>query len=176
MTLAPGGGDYLVGQLAAVLAGQHHVGEQQVECLVSVQQAQRRGRILGLDHLVVQVPEDLAAYLAHPVVVLDNQDRLAAAAVGAGRLVDGDVRLLAVMTRQIEFDRRAFARFAVDFHMPAGLLHEAVNLAQAQARALAGFLGGENGSKARSIVSADMPTPLSGNRDQHVLAGRESAW
>ena len=45
--------------------------------------------------------------------------------------------------RQIELDRRAFADLAVDFHMPARLLDEAVDLRKPQARAVSDVLGRE---------------------------------
>jgi len=51
---------------------------------------------------------------------------------------------------------------AVDFHMPAGLLHEAVDrLIRPIAVPWSCLLGGEEGSKARSMVSLPMPPPVS---------------
>src|SRR5215212_4180247 len=58
-----------------------------------------------------------------------------------GQIVGYQTRTYLVSPTQL--DGRALAGLAVDRDMPAGLLHEAVNLGQAEARALADRFGRE---------------------------------
>ncbi len=67
-----------VAQLASADAtGQHHVGEEEIDARRIGGETQRIGRRAGLDDGVAELLEDLTRILAHPVVVLDDQDRLA---------------------------------------------------------------------------------------------------
>ena len=64
--------------------------------------------------------------------------------------------------RQIDLHRRAFADFAVDLHVAAGLLDEAIDLAEAEAGALPFVLGREERLERRAPSHRGaMPTPVS---------------
>src|SRR6185437_4905206 len=71
--------------------------------------------------------------------------------------------------REIELHRRAFAGLAVDLHMTARLLDEAINLRQAEAGALADLLCGEEGFK--SLLGHFPRHARAGvrNGDEHIL-------
>ena len=74
------------------------------------------------------------------------------------------------MARQVELDRRALAELAVDLGMALGLAGEAVDHREAQPRALADRLGGEEGLErlARSRPAA-CRVPVSVTLIAHVL-------
>ncbi len=70
------------------------------------------------------------------VIVLDHQDGLAARLRGAAAATErlGIHLVVGELTRQVELHRRALALFAVELHVAAGLLDEAVDLRSAPAR------------------------------------------
>ena len=83
---------------------------------------------------------------AHRLLVLDQEDRAAAGEIRrglGGLLLDRLVGLVAKAPRKENAERRARARLAVAEHVPAGLLDDAVDHRQAEARAFADVLGGE---------------------------------
>ena len=71
--------------------------------------------------------------------------------------------------RQIDLDRRALAHLAVDLDMAAGLLDEAINLAEPKAGAARRLLVVKNGSNALAITSGAMPVPVSVTRYAHTV-------
>ena len=76
--------------------------------------------------------------------------------------------------RQVDLHRRALAGLAVDLHVAAGLLDEAVDLREAEAGALADILGGEERLEgAGRIIARLMPTPVSVIDTTHILPGRD---
>ncbi len=112
--------------------------------------------------------------LAHGIVVVDQKDARARERPGGtdpGRdrpLVD----TLTTGARKIDVDRRALAHPGIDAHAPARLLGEAQHLAQTEAGALAGFLGGEERLK---YLGADLlrhAGPAVRHTDRHIVAGR----
>ena len=83
---------------------------------------------------------------AHVRVVLDDQDGLARSSCAAQRachLRHGERAVVGRQAGQVELHRRAVAHFAVDLDVAARLLHEAVDLRQPEAGALADVLGRE---------------------------------
>src|ERR1700722_12375701 len=81
-------------------------------------------------HLIMQVPKDLDEIASDLIVIFDNEDCLART---ASRTVAFNIflfRALSNKPRNIDFNRRPFSDFAVDFDMAAGLFDEAVNLAK----------------------------------------------
>jgi len=77
------------------------------------------------------------------------------------------------MARQIELHRRALARLAVDRAVPSGLFDETVDLRQAEAGALPGFLGREEGLERPFPHLPGHAAAGIGNGDQDVLPGRD---
>ena len=130
-----------VGQLPAVHPGHHHVGDQQVDrAPVLPRPARRASRAVGgLEHARSRMLEDLAGQVAHGVLVLHQQHRLACRAGRAGgpepargrrriRLRPAGGRCWKVVPRP---------RLAVDRDVPAALLDDAVDGRQAEPGALA---------------------------------------
>ena len=74
-------------------------------------------------------------------------------------------------SRQVNLDRRAFTDLAVDLHVAAGLLDEAVHLAEPKAGALARLLGGEEGLERMLHNVVGHADPVVGDGDQNILAG-----
>ena len=121
---------------------------------------------MRLQHRVVQFLQRLANEGANVGVVFDDQNGfLAVGGRRRGALDRTLAGLLLVVTRarQVDPDRRAVAGLAVDFHVAARLLDEAIDLAQAEAGALAGLLGREErleGARGRPPPLMPMPSSV----------------
>src|SRR5882724_11550669 len=77
----------------------------------------------------------------------------------------------AARSRQIEADRRALAERALDVDGAAGLMREAMHLAETEAAARADVLGREEGvENARQNVGRDARTAV-GECDDEIAAG-----
>src|ERR1700686_440151 len=75
--------------------------------------------------------------------------------------------------RQIDFHRRTFTDFAVDFDVTAALFDEAIDLAQPQPGALAGVLGSEERlERAGENLAAHAGAGIA-DRNLHILAGAD---
>ena len=99
------------------------------------EQAQRRSGRLGLEHAVAKFAQAFHGVGADPVIVLHDQDRLFPAALGRGdAAVTASSLLVAERARKVDVDRRALADLAVEPHVAARLLDEAVDHAEARAR------------------------------------------
>src|SRR5580704_4081001 len=135
----------LVGELAPVHSGQNDVGQQQIEFSL-LDQRERLLGIVGLLNFVVKLAQRIDNIMSHVIVVLDDKNAFAGGALDDRRLRAFDFvpgRLIADQPRQIDFDRRALAEFAVDLYVTARLLDEAIDLAQAESGSLAGWFCGE---------------------------------
>ncbi len=78
-----------------------------------------------------------------------------------------------MVAREIELHRRAFILLAVDGHVAAGLLDEAVDHAEAKTGAAAGVLGGEEGLEHPFQCALGHARAAVADRDHDVLAGRD---
>src|SRR6476660_6403325 len=110
---------------------------------------------------------------AHILVVLYHQDGLGS---DAARRVYDRLRLrrrlvASQQPRQVELHRRAHAGLAVELHVATRLLDEAVDLAEAEAGALADILGGVERLESARLDLARHATAGIGDRYHHVLAG-----
>ena len=125
------------------VAGQHHVGEDEIDRLAGVEHSERFARALDRAGAVIELFEQRDGDGAHVRIVLDHQNGFALAAP-LRRLLGGrnggDRRAAA---RHIDRDGGAAADFARDRDRAAGLLREAIDLRQAEPGAFAGRLGGE---------------------------------
>ena len=98
-----------------------------------------------LEDDVAVAPQHLARERADGVLVLDEQHRLPsvrlvrAALIGGGRLRESRCSVV----REVDLERRAVSRLAVDPDVAAALFHHAVNSGETEAGALALFLGRE---------------------------------
>src|SRR5690242_5016191 len=101
---------------------------------------------MSFDHAIAELPQDFDGIGSDVVVVFKDQDGLLSIAVRDGRfdpaLVLGGC---GHKPRKVDFDRRTLSELEIDFHMTGGLLDDAIDLAEAEARALADRLGGEKG-------------------------------
>ena len=160
----------------AVDAGHHHVGQQQVDARrVPRADTGRLRRILDREHLVAVGLQHQPHELAHAGVVLDDHDRLRAAArprvaavgLGVGARARGD--------RQVDLERRAAPGLAVDVDPAAALLDHAEHGREPEPGALAGGLGRVERLEqvaADLLVHADARVA---DRQQDVRAGRALA-
>ena len=117
---------------------------------------------MRLHHRVVQFLQRLADEVANVGVIFDDQDGFLA--VGGGRrgalnLTLADPLLVVARARQVDPDRGALAGLAVDFDVAARLLDETINLAQAEAGALAGLFGREERLEGARGDSSDLDAP-----------------
>ena len=103
----PGG----IGDLAAVEPGQADVGDQQVDPLRRLQDAQAGRPVAGFQGLVTQLIEHIDDEQPHQRLVLDHKNRLAASRQMCLRgLLRGDLHfLLRMAPRQVQADRRPHA-------------------------------------------------------------------
>ena len=138
-------------------------------------QLQRFGRTGRVNDGVSEMPERFDGDAANPALVLDHQYHLALlAAMRDHRGALGTLRCgLAEMPRQVDLDRRADARFGIDLHVAAGLPDKTVDLAQAEAGALADFLGGEEGIEGLGDDLLGHADAVVAHRDLNILPGRD---
>src|SRR5271169_3321445 len=108
---------------------------------------------------------------SNALVVLNDQDRFVFVAPRDfdWRLFEGHP-LLSVQPRQIDSDRRALSKFAVDPHMPAGLFHKAVHLTQAQTGAMSSVLCGEEWIESPCKRCPTHSDPCVCDRERDILA------
>ena len=126
-----------------------------------VQSARGLVGVVDGQHLVAVGLEHQPHELAHALVVLDDHDRLGAA-LGLG--LGGGARPArrgALGGRQVDLERRAAARLAVDVDPAAALLDDAEHGREAEAGARAAALVVKNGSNRCWRTSSSMPTPVS---------------
>ena len=121
-----------------------------------------QGRLPGrrLEHPVAQLAQDLAEWAR----TSSSSSTTRIVSAGHGRARRASRRLdLAVgeQPRQVDLDRRAVADLAVDLHVAAGLLDEAVDLREPEAGAVADVLGGEERLERLRSDLRPMPVPVS---------------
>ena len=128
-------------ELTAVHPALHdHVGEQQIEFGTTFDERERLGGVRRRQRRVAEALQLRNHVSAHKSIVLDHQDRFAAAGDRRRRLLRRRVSFL-VGAREIKLDGRSVALFAVELDVAARLLDEAVDHAQSQSGAFAHFLG-----------------------------------
>ena len=166
----------LIGQLAAVDLGHHHVGEQQRHLGVGIQQAQRGRGVVGLQHRITQLGQRLDRELAHRRFVFHHQHQLVRFAAGQALRRAGGLRvgLRAGQARQVDLGGGALAGLRIHLHVAARLAHEAIDLAQAQAGAAAHVLGGEEGVEGLGQHLGRHAAAGVADGHHHVLAGRQA--
>ena len=122
-------------------------------------------------HVVAQRDQPAGRHAPHAVVVLDHQDGATATRRRAARARLGAQRAGRGGARQQDRDGGALVHFAVDLHLTAGLFDEPPHGAEAQARARAGTLGGEERFEdAVADVGRDTGAGV-GHVDAHIVAG-----
>src|SRR6185437_16412609 len=94
-------------------------------------------------HVIAETRERFGDVGANIGVVLDHQDAFVRSPGGLLRPRLFCRGRVAGKTAQVDLDRRAFADLAVDLQVPAGLLDETIDLAEAEPGAVTGSLGGE---------------------------------
>ena len=157
----------------AVHLRHHHVGHQQVDFLaVLFGGAQRFHAGPRLDQIVAALLQRHGGEVADHFLVFHQQDRLdarAGGALGTDHDAGDGHRLLG--RRQKDAERRAFPRLADHVDVPLVLLDDAVDDGQAQAGALAEFLGGEERLEDARLHFAAHAAASVGHGQQHVAAG-----
>ncbi len=133
-------------------------------------------RVARLQALIAVVGQGLGDQARDQRLVLDQQHRLSVAAgrlVVLGRLLR--LRRGAREARQQQDHLRTLANLAHDLHRAARLAHEAVQHRQAETRALAYRLGGEEGLEhpLQHVGRHALTLVLDG--DPHVVAGAAGA-
>ena len=120
--------------------GKHNVGEEEIDAGILVQHPKSLVRVAGFDHAIAEFLEHLFGVFPHAFIVLDDEDGLAfARAAVSARHVDGlagrrRADLLGIgEARQVDLHRRALTLLAIDAHMAARLLDEAVHHGEAEA-------------------------------------------
>ncbi len=161
------------GHLGPIHAGHGEIHQEEVDLGLAVQEVQRRTPAAGLQHAIAEVLQDAGRHLAHGAVVVDQEDLqlLVRKLRGLGSsqfLREREVR----GARQEHLHRGAGAGRAVDPHASARLLGEAEDLAQAEARPLADFLGGEEWLEDLGQHGLVHPETRVGHRDHHIVARR----
>ena len=119
---------------------------------------------MRLQHRVFQFFQRLANEGANVGVVFDDQNGFLAVGGrqrGALNRNLADPLLVVPRARQVDPDRGALAGLAVDFDVAARLLDETIDLAQAEAGALAGLFGCEERLEGARGDSSLIPTPSS---------------
>ena len=164
-----------VSQLASVHVRHHHIGEQQVDRQAILDQLHRLDRAVDIVHDEAQFDKAGARHRADPVIVLDHQHgevlgrREAHGGLGAGLFLSGQLG----RARQIELHRRALALFGIQVEVPARLLEETIDLAEAEAGALADILGGEEGIERTRLHLGRHADPGIADRDTDIIARRK---
>ena len=146
-------------QLAPAHLGHDHIGQDQIDRpLASSTMPERVGAVARLDAPYTRGARAAAAPSSaprpRPPPAASSRSRPAGSGGPPG--VRGERR--PVMARQEDGESGALARRALDRDVPAALLHDAVDRGQAEAGALAGLLGGEEGledPRLRRHVHAD---------------------
>src|SRR6266852_3421652 len=99
--------------------------------------------MLRLQDGVAVRPEDVAGKLTHRQFVFDQEDSLVTPS-GLRRARTGRRRVdSSLNARQVDFERRAAPRFAVDPDVSAALLDDSIDRREPQARPEAWPFGGE---------------------------------
>ena len=139
---------------------------------VLVEQVERAIAVGGLDNPVAVRAKHAADEPAHGLVVLDEQDRLASAhglgGVAAPRRPGRPRRL---GTGQIHAEGRAGADLARSLDRAAVLLDDPVDRREAEARSLAGALGGEERLEHLRPRLGRHPVPRVGHGDPQARPG-----
>ncbi|MNK35509.1 hypothetical protein D3C87_540380 [compost metagenome] len=154
--------------LAADGAGHDHVRKQQVDGHARAQKGQRRGAVIGMQHVVAEAAQHVDHRVLHGCIVFHDEDGLATAQHGA-RQARRRFGQFFQRTGQINLERRAGARRAVHLDVARALADEAVRHGQAQASALAFALGGEEGLEDLVDYVALHAVARVGDGQQHVL-------
>ena len=160
-------------KLRAAQAARHHdVGEDKVYWDAAIDDDECARRISRLDHAVAELGEHRDRDLANLIVILDHKDGFLAAFDLTGGSADQSV-LVGHLSREVQLHRRSGAYLAVDFDVSAGLLKEAVNHGEAQARALVLRLGREEWLIDPFQDVWRNAGARIGHRDHHILPRRQ---
>src|SRR6266536_3843750 len=158
-------------ELSTIHPRQHYIGQQQIHLdVITIDYRHGRLRVVRLQNAVVQLAQDFNHVGANVVIILDEEDRLGA--------IWGDFLFwylilpdFSEQARQIDFDDRAFAGFAVDLDVAVRLLDEAIDLAQAEASSLTVHLGREERFKHTFQNILRHSRAGVAHRNPHVLSG-----
>jgi len=125
--------------------------------------------VFGGEDAIAGGSEEFASEFAYFALVFDNENSFAS---GDGRVefrnVGCDIELLEGL-REIHGEASAAAGSGIDVDEAATLLDDAVDGGQAKARALAGFLGGEEGLEDAGLGGGVHAVTSVGNGEQNVV-------
>src|SRR3546814_825871 len=169
-------GPALPGRFHQVRAGHsarhHHIREQQVDSPLRVHKGEGSRSVRRIENAIAEV---LQAYDGHPAqlrLVLDEQDGLTPRTEGIqGQQLRGSRLDRAVDSLgNVEPNRGAMAQLAVDLHVAAGLLYEAVDHREAEPRACPHVLRRIEGLEGAVPDLRRHPGAGVGYGDQYVMA------
>src|SRR5882757_6228855 len=120
----------------------HHIGDEQID-LAAMFSGNGDGflAVFRFDHLVAAGFQKFAGNFTNVLLVLGQKHGFRSGGNFRRRLWRADMHFRLVYTRKINFERRAFAEFAVDPNETAALLDDAVYGGQSKTRAFSFFLG-----------------------------------
>src|SRR6478735_1836615 len=129
---------------AAEFTGHPDVGKDEIYVLSRLQKVCRFITVFSFQHLEPEGVESRTGNLPHGRIVLDHQHGAPVAeGMGDNRLIKRQTLRLIMRPRQKDADRRSRVRLALHFDMSVALLNETIDHAEAEPRALAAFLCGE---------------------------------
>src|ERR1700722_19474268 len=130
---------------------------------MSVQHSQSRQAVSGAYDLVSKIAHHLDRVGPHIRIVFDDQHGFALPGPWSDEWLRRQLqkRFIPTVTGQIELHAGALSHLAVNLNMPAGLLHKAVDLREAQSSALARFFRRKKGLERFLDDVSGMPEPAS---------------
>ena len=143
---------------------------------MGVHNLERVGGTGRVKHLVAELAQRGDRVSAHAVLVFHHQDGDAPVPGGhRGAFILSELwRGPPYIAGKVDSDRRAFTNLAFDRHVPAGLAHEAVDLAQPEPGAGPALLGGEERVERLIDHLGGHASAGVANGDEHILAGHEA--
>ena len=165
------------GELGAGHFGHHHVGDDQLDVALALEDVERFPAAGDRIGAVAELLQRADGRAADPGIVLDDQDGGAVAAFGGLGVADRRRRAHRGLLRrrgragQVDGDGGALAQFRRDGDIAAGLAREAEDLRKAEPGALADRLGGEEGLEhAVEMLGRDAAAGV-GDADADIIAG-----
>ena len=136
------------GKLNAIHSVWHHdIAEQEVKFLATLEHLDGLRTIPGAKHPIAERGQHCGRGFQEILIVLDHKDSLGPAGMACVWTASTSASAVCVGSRQVQSDRGSRAGRTFYGYMPTGLPDEAIDHAEAEAGALADFLGREEGLK-----------------------------